>query len=229
MGPPDDDQYPNVWPKESDIPGFKEFAEEHFHQCRTISLHIIEATAMGLNVPATALLERCMPDRSEARFNFYPESSVEALSSGKSQRIWPHTDYGPLTLLFQDGVGGLELEDRLNGRRFIPVTTCSPGASTELIVNTGDTLQRWTNNLIRAGLHQVNIPPDLKRFTTGVVPRRLSYPFFLEADYDKSVGPLPQFVSEDHPAMYDEITSIQYHSLRVDKQFPSPPQANGVQ
>jgi isopenicillin N synthase-like dioxygenase len=183
---------------------------------------------MGLNIPAIALLDRCMPDRSEARFNFYPESSVEALSSGKNERIWPHTDFGVLTLLFQDGVGGLELEDRLNGRKFVPVTTCSPGASTELIVNTGDCPQRWTNNVIRAGLHRVIVPPDLKRFTSGVVPQRISCPFFLEADYEKSVGPLAQFVSEDYPALFDEITSIQYHRLRVEKEYSAPAKVNGV-
>ena len=182
---------------------------------------------MGLNIPATALLDRCVPDRSEQRFNFYPESSVETLNSGTSQRIWPHTDFGVLTLLFQDSVGGLELEDRPNGRKFVPVTTSPQGARSELVVNTGDCLQRWTNNIIRAGLHQVSIPSDLKEFSNGVVPRRISCPFFLEANYDKSVGPLPHFVSERQPAEYEEISSIEYHRQRVEKEYSGPPQGNG--
>lgn len=186
-------------------------------------MQLVEATAMGLDIPATAMLNRCVPDRSEARLNFYPEISVETLSSGTSQRIWPHTDFGIITLIFQDSVGGLELEDRLDGRKFVPVAKSSQGALGELVVNTADCMQRWTNDAIKAGLHQVSVPLNLKKRDSGVVPRRVSCPFFLKADYDESVGPLPQFVLDQTPAGYDEITAIEYHRRRVGKLFVGPP------
>lgn len=223
MGPPEDTEFPNIWPSSADLPSFRGFAQQHYEACRAIGLHLVEATAMGLHISAHSLLNRCVPDHSDARFNFYPQSFVEALSSGTSARIWPHTDFGVLTLLFQDAVGGLELEDRPNGRVFVPVSmTRGPGGESVLVVNTGDCLQRWTNDVIRAGLHQVSLPQDLKKFKDGIVPARMSCPFFLEANYNKSVGALPEFVSEKCPSLYNEITSIEYHRQRVEKEYAKP-------
>jgi isopenicillin N synthase-like dioxygenase len=37
-------------------------------------------------------------------------------------RCGEHTDYGSMTLLFQDDVGGLEVSDRSG--HFVPVDTC---------------------------------------------------------------------------------------------------------
>lgn len=215
IGPPEDVEYPNVWPNESVLPGFREFMEDHFQRSRAFALHLVEAIAMGLDIPATALLSRCLPDSSYARCIMYPESSVRSLSSGKSQRIWPHTDEGVLTLLFQDSIGGLELEDRPNGRIFVPVPPTPEGAPSEIVVNTSDALQRWTNNFIRAGLHQVNLPAGLKDADSGIVPTRYSYPFFLGPNFDASIGPLPHFVSDDNPANYEEMKYLQYCNLLI--------------
>lgn len=220
MGAPENTEFPNIWPTSSTLPSFQEFFEQHFKICQDISLHIMEATAMGLHISAYHLLERCMPNHSENRLNLYPQSSIQTLNSGSTARIWAHTDYGVITLLFQDKVGGLELEDRPNGRVFVPVSTeRGPGGESVLVVNTGDTLQRWTNDIIRAGLHQVSVPQNLKASKEGIVPARMSCPFFMKASYDKSVGPLPDFVSEKCPPLYDEILSIEYHRQMIGKHF----------
>ncbi|KAI0907607.1 oxidoreductase [Ustulina deusta] len=63
---------------------------------------------------------------------------------------------------------GLKLEDR-----------SKPGTNT---------FQRWTNDVIRAGLHQVTTPPWH------------SCVFFFKASRDTSVGPLPQFVVPGMPS-----------------------------
>jgi isopenicillin N synthase-like dioxygenase len=50
-----------------------------------------------------------------------------------------------MTCLFQDSTGGLEIEDRAHRGQFHRV---SPGRRSELIVNSSETLERWTNGKV---------------------------------------------------------------------------------
>jgi len=88
-----------------------------------------------------------------------------------------HTDYGLLTILAQDGTGGLEVHapDR-DG--WIDV----PPDPDVLVVNLGDMLERMTKGLYRSTPHRV-------RNTSGV--GRLSFPFFLDPSWDATVTPMP--------------------------------------
>ena len=170
----------------------------------------MEAIEVGLKLKPGALVERCIPAASEIRLNHYPKISLETLRKGNIRRTWPHTDFGIITLLFQDSVGGLELEDRKRPRTFVPVMPSDGDGPTEMVVNISDTFQRWTNSVVSAGLHQVSVPPSMKSLDDGICPDRCSSIFFFKAHRNTSVGPLPDFVAPDRPAMYDDITALQY-------------------
>jgi isopenicillin N synthase-like dioxygenase len=215
LGPPEDLAFPNVWPEEVDMPGFRSFMERYFKRCQEICRNIIAAIEFGLDVASGVLGDKIGNDSSELRFNYYPEAPLESLTTGLSKRCWPHTDFGLITLLFQDYIGGLELQDNRNPGSFVPVVSGGPGLPTEMVLNTADCLSRWTNNKIRAGVHQVNVPYEMTQQKDGIVPTRYSCPFFYKAAYDVLVGPLPEFVSKEKPAIYDEITAIEYHKQRV--------------
>jgi isopenicillin N synthase-like dioxygenase len=217
-GPLGDKVYPNLWPSEASQPGFQQFMEATYNSCQEISLQIMAAVEVGLHIDAGRLVDRCIPAASEIRMNHYPRISLEALADGRVKRTWPHTDFGIITLLFQDGIGGLELEDRTRPGTFVPVTPTSPGQQSEMIVNISDTFQRWTNGVIRAGLHQVSSPPAFKADKDGVLPERHSCVFFFKASRDTSVGPLPEFVSDERPAQYDEITALEFQQ-RMTKEL----------
>jgi isopenicillin N synthase-like dioxygenase len=169
---------------------------------------------LGLQLPSGTFVNRCKPDASELRILHYPQISLKTLSEGKVKRAWPHTDFGIITLLFQDGVGGLELQDRRNPTSFLPVLPPPPGGPSEMVVNISDTLQRWTNNVIKAGVHQVSVPRVLT-MNEGIVPVRHSAIFFFKPDRETSAGPLSEFVTEDNPAAYDEITALEYQKRRT--------------
>lgn len=209
MGPPGDILYPNKWPQE-ELPSFKTKMEACYRIFQDISMQIISAIEVGLELPGGTLVRRCVPAASEVRLNHYPPADLELLNHGKSKRTWPHTDFGIITLLLQDQVGGLELENRAKPYTFVPVTPGKPGEPSELVVNISDTFQRWTNNVIRAGLHRVDVPMSMKDKHSGVCPDRYSSIFFFKAGRDVSVGPLPEFVTEENPAQYDEITALQF-------------------
>jgi isopenicillin N synthase-like dioxygenase len=189
---------------------FKELMESCYVQFQYVCLVIMSAMEVGLDLPPGTLVERCTPAASELRLNHYPRTNLGQISQGKVKRAWPHTDFGIITLLFQDSVGGLELEDRRNPGAFVPVLPGPEDSPREMVVNISDTFQRWTNGVIRAGLHQVSVPPSLKHSQEGVCPDRYSGIFFLKAHRDTCVGPLPQFVTPDRPAAYDSVTALEY-------------------
>jgi isopenicillin N synthase-like dioxygenase len=175
---------------------------------------------LGLEIPPGTFANRCKPDTSEFRILRYPQISLKTLSEGKVKRAWPHTDFGIVTLLFQDSVGGLELQDRRNPTSFLPVLPAPTGGPSEMIVNISDTFQRWTNNVIKAGVHQVSVPWSLKMNgvngpSEGVVPIRHSAIFFFKPHRKTSAGPLSEFVTEDNPEAYDEITALEYQKRRT--------------
>ncbi|KAB8224427.1 hypothetical protein BDV33DRAFT_154224 [Aspergillus novoparasiticus] len=212
-GPLGDEQYPNKWPES--MPDFQPFVQESYQICQRTCFQIISAIELGLGLEAGRLTQCCQPAASEIRLLYYPPTTRNLFDEGLKKRAWPHTDLGIITLLFQDMVGGLEVEDRGAGkpRSFIPVRRVSPN---EMIVNTSDSLQRWTNNVIRAGLHQVTAP-DASKLSNGVdvLPARCSSVFFFKAGRDTSVGPLPEFVTEDRPAAFEDMTALQYQQLKT--------------
>jgi isopenicillin N synthase-like dioxygenase len=77
-------------------------------------------------------------------------------------RIIPHTDFGLCTLLFQDSVGGLEVDPFHTGdfKAAVPV----PGT---VLINIADLLQRLTNDRCRSTVHKVVSPK-----TAGLFCRR---------------------------------------------------------
>ena len=159
FGFPSDADFPNVWPDQADLPGFRQDIEACYVAYQSISLQILQALELGLDLPSGSLTERCIPDGSELRFNHYPEIDMEELNPRHTRRTWPYTDIGILSLLLQDRVGGLELEDRQNPGTFLPVSSDDP---TQMVVNVGNTLGRWTNGFLPAGLHHVSTTDNMK-------------------------------------------------------------------
>lgn len=186
--------------------------EGHYSACRRISNALLEALELALQAPHGSFSVKCAGEASELRLNHYPPISVGKMKEGRVSRIWPHTDLGVLTCLFQDSVGGLEIEDRENKGTFYPV----PRASwNEMVVNVSETLERWTNGQLPAGVHQVTVPPSLKDNDDAVIPARFSNAFFVKADRTADVGSLPHFIPEGESCRYKSMTALEYHMRRV--------------
>ena len=215
IGPLGDTQYPNQWIAEETLPAFREHVESYYTLFQETSNTIFEAIELGLTLPAGSLLSRALPNVGELRLNHYPSIPKRELLTENTRRIWPHTDFGTLSLLFQDNAGGLEFEDRSKRGTFVPVTSEDP---TDLIVTVADILQRWTNDVLKAGLHRVSVP---RQFQTDdgmemdcILPDRYSLVFFCRPSAEKSAGPIPDFVSEERPATYDEISALEHLERR---------------
>ncbi|KAF9887240.1 hypothetical protein FE257_010368 [Aspergillus nanangensis] len=222
-GAAEDAAYPNQWPDASAIDGFQHGIEHYFDQCQKIGLNLMEALEMGFDLPPRCLQTRFAEHASQLRLNHYPPIQAAKLKDGSTNRLWPHTDYGILTFLLQDTVGGLEIWDNVNQAGFIPVPT-SPRR--EMIVNAGGTLERLTNDFLKAGLHRVVSPATAD--DEGMLPGRYSIAFFLHTSRTTSAAPLPSFISADHPSLYEDITTFEFERRRTEKTYKDEaPIANG--
>lgn len=217
MGSPQDVDFPNKWADENALPGFREFSETFYHACQELCLQIMAACERGCGLAQGTFVERCKPAASELRYNYYPPVSLSRLYEGTTRRGWPHTDFGLITLLFQDQQGGLQYEDRENPGQFLPLPRERPD---EIAINISDTFQRWTNDFIRAGVHQVWLPSDLPQEVLNnekyVLPERRSTVFFFKAHRNAMVGPLSEFTTQTQPALYDNITALEFHKRMTD-------------
>jgi isopenicillin N synthase-like dioxygenase len=53
----------------------------------------------------------------------------------------------------------------------------------------------------------------------GVIPERYSIPFFVKADNQASVGPLPQFLTSSDATKFEEMSAIEYYQARIGKAY----------
>jgi isopenicillin N synthase-like dioxygenase len=186
--------------------------ENHFSACHEVGTALLQAVAIALDLPVETFSAYCTGQASEQRLNHYPAIRVNEMEQGTTSRIWPHADLGVLTCLFQDSVGGLEIEDRQNPGAFFPL---KPSAKSEMIVNVSETLQRWTNGVLPAGIHQVTVPHNLKGEADATIPERFSCAFFVKADRTADVGALSHFIKDGEGTKYGPMTALEYHVSRV--------------
>lgn len=215
QGSPFDHEWANRWPAEDELPKFRTTMEAFYAAAHAVTQTLIlPALEEGLGLVPGSLTRQCDGPHSELRLNHYPEIRLRDLRGGTISRIHPHTDLGVVTCLFQHGgMGGLQAHDHETGC-WVPLHTES---AAEMIVNISETLERWTNGQVRAGVHQVTVPPMLQDEPDNetLVPPRLSTAFFLKANRDASVGALPCFVSEEYPRKFEAMTALEYHQQRL--------------
>ncbi|KAF9895218.1 isoleucine-tRNA ligase [Aspergillus nanangensis] len=190
-GPPQDTLFPNLWPDERLVPGFRTSIESFFVQTEKIGMHLMAALEVGFGLPTGVFTRLCEGHTGELRVNHYPSILASKISHGSTYRIWPHVDFSIITLLFQDQIGGLEAWDSAS-EMFVPLL---PESKNELLINSGNILQRWTNDVISGGLHRVVSPPVYG----DTLPQRYSVAFFMKAPRDQRVGALDAFVLSDKP------------------------------
>ncbi|KAJ6517044.1 Clavaminate synthase-like protein [Mycena vulgaris] len=116
-----DEVMQNIWFPDGILPGFKETCLELFwiHHpsylspslCHAVRLDIMRALAVGFDLPEEYFLKVHTAPDNLLRLLHYPSVPVEALHTDKIARIGEHSDFGSITLLLQDDVGGLEVED----------------------------------------------------------------------------------------------------------------------
>ena len=168
-------QGPNLWPDEA-FPELKPAAMEWAELMSTVGMELLRAIAVSLELPEDYFDE---PFRDSpawmGKLVHYVGGVVEAAGN---QGVGSHADYGFVTLLLQDEVGGLEVQPP-GVTEWLPVEPI-PGA---LVVNLGEMLEVATEGYLAATIHRVQAPPP------GV--DRYSVPFFWSPRLDAVIDPVP--------------------------------------
>ncbi|XP_078359477.1 uncharacterized protein LOC144643951 [Oculina patagonica] len=195
---PQNDQ--RAWPDDK-IPYFQSEVASFFDLCGDLSLRILHIMALGLQMEnpdvftTTHKIMASTKNCTTLRLLHYPSISEDTIVKPGQIRCGEHTDFGSITLLFQDDMPGLEVLP-LGCTEYVPAPPI-PGA---IVVNVADLMQRWTADQLKSTRHRVSIPAEEchKR-----VPRR-SLAFFVHPDDDTVIKCL------DGSEKYPPITAYDY-------------------
>jgi len=143
------------------------------------------------------------------RLLHYPPQDPQAPSDEYGSA--PHTDFGAITLLAQDDVGGLSV--RTQDGDWVDV----PPMANAFVMNVGDMLSRWSNGLLKSTPHRVTNRTGRERF---------SVPFFFDPDVRTVIAPLPSCVTEGNPLkfppiLFEDFLRSQLEASYANHQAPS--------
>lgn len=183
----------NIWPE---LPGFRKTALSYFEAVHRLGVALHRPIALDLGLPEDNFDAALDAPMATLRLLRYPPGDP---SSGIGAGA--HTDYGSITLLMTDGEPGLQIRPRGGD------WTDAPHLADAFVVNIGDCLMRWTNDVYVSTPHRVAVPRR----------RRRSIAFFLDPNPDVVIEALPG----TGVAKYPPILASDYLQSRLDATYRS--------
>jgi isopenicillin N synthase-like dioxygenase len=180
----------NQWPSESLVPGFQADTQAYAAALAGVSHQLMGLLARSLNLSAHYFETFLTDPMPVLRLLHYPPRPDTLLDGQVGSGA--HTDWGSLTLVAQDEVGGLQVKP---GADWIDV----PFVPDSFVVNLGDLMARWSNDRWRSTLHRVLPQPKGHH--------RYSLAYFFDINYHALVTALPGCFDAAHPPRYAPITA----------------------
>lgn len=174
---------PNVWPEE--IPGFADDLYGYFLQMLSLGRRLFTLFAVALDLPMHHFEAYIGKPMAQLRLIHYPPIAADA-DPAATIGIGAHTDYECFTILWQSD-SGLQVQNRAG------LWIEAPPIPGTFVINVGDMLQRWTNDLFVSTPHRV---------VSRRGGARYSLPFFFATDYDAVVTCLENCCGPDNPPRY---------------------------
>jgi isopenicillin N synthase-like dioxygenase len=185
----------NQWP--DSLPEFKAVLLDYQLSMERLALKLLPIYARALGLPADYFAGMfTAPEYYQRCAYYHPEENIEE----GQYALAPHSDGSFLTLLPMTTIPGLQF--MTPSRDWLDVRYVE-GA---LIVNTGQILNRLSNDHFIATPHRVVNPPG----------RRYALVFFFYPDDDASVGPIPECLRPGEEPRYDERTLYEFFVPYLD-------------
>ncbi len=204
---------PNQWPE---LSLFREPLEAYFAAVRDFGMQLLKLFARSLDLEDDFFVQHYTRPTILMRLMHYPpqEQAIDPNSIGATA----HTDFGLATVLYQDPLGGLELQQPDGAWVAAPYV---PGT---FVVNLGQLMARWTNDVYRSTPHRV---------VNRLGQERYSIPFFFNPNHDTQVECIPTCTGPDRPAKYPRVAAGDYiaNLVRINQGYQPPGEgaAGGVE
>ncbi|XP_076326276.1 putative iron/ascorbate oxidoreductase DDB_G0283291 [Tachypleus tridentatus] len=148
-----------IFPSEQDVPGFKETCLDFIDSCVNLCRRFLVVLALSLDLAEDFFLKRHQEitkykeNPSTLRMVYYPPVT-SVTDPTTAVRCGEHSDFGTVTFLFQDNVGGLELKTKTG--EWISAVPLEEA----ILVNVGDMLAIWSDGVYPATPHRVLVPKE---------------------------------------------------------------------
>ena len=182
----------NQWP---DLAGFADTMLAYYDAALALGVAVHRAFARDLGLDPDHFTAAFKDPLAALRLLSYPPGTGAKTEIGAGA----HTGYGAITLLMTDGEPGLQVQPR--GGDWIDV----PHVEGAYIVNIGDCMMRWTNDIYVSTPHRV-LPPKRQRRSVAM---------FIEANPDTIVRALPGTGTPKYPP----IRAADYLMSRLDATY----------
>ncbi|KAL3421506.1 hypothetical protein PVAG01_07951 [Phlyctema vagabunda] len=199
-------------PSPEHLSGFRDFMDSFYAKCFSLSIDVLRALALIMDLDLeyfSTALEQADP---QLRLLHYMPIARSIIEADGHARIIPHTDFGLCTILFQDCVGGLEVDPFHTGA-FVPATpirgTC--------VINVADLLQRLSNDRLRSTMHRVTSPLLRTVDRDGMLPARYSTAFFVHPAAHVDIEPIVR--EGEKAAKYEKVNAGQWRTMNTAKNY----------
>jgi isopenicillin N synthase-like dioxygenase len=195
-------------PNDTELPGFRKTMDDFYAQCYSLGLNVLRCLAMAMGLGDDFFSDITTHADPQLRLIRYPSIEREIVEQEGHARIIPHTDFGLCTLLFQDDIGGLEVDPHHTGdfKAALPI----PGT---VLINIADLMQRLTNNRCKSTMHRVVAP----KVSGEILPERYSIPFFIHPDPEAWIEPILK--EEGEEKKYEAVNAGAWRVWNTKKNY----------
>ncbi|PFH46221.1 hypothetical protein AMATHDRAFT_155895 [Amanita thiersii Skay4041] len=180
----------NIWP--TDVPNFREAMLRYYHAGVQLGKLLLPIFALALELPEDYFADKTRNSAAMMSILHYPPQTGDDIDD-PFIGIGSHTDFECFTILWQQP--GLQALQVLNSDdKWIDV----PPREGTLVINIGDQLARWTNDVFKSTVHRALNYKGVRRY---------SIPLFFGTDYNVKLEPIPTCVSSTRPPKYDVVTA----------------------